>query len=86
MKLPRAAWPILLALAAPVWGSRPDFLLHATPAAPAAQDAAIARVLPTIDASRIEKTINTWQGLGGPGSGPVHTTPGTGAEQEILPA
>jgi hypothetical protein len=67
MKLPRAAWPILLVLAAPVWGSRPDFLLHATPAAPAAQDAAIARVLPTIDASRIEKTINTWQGLGGAG-------------------
>jgi len=64
MKCPRAALPILLALAAPVCRSQADFLLHATPVAPAARDASIARALDTIESTRIKETINTLAGFG----------------------
>jgi hypothetical protein len=49
-----------LALAAPIFAAQqPDFFLGGRPAVPAAPDPAIARTLTTIQAARIQQTIET---------------------------
>jgi len=55
-------WSFLLA--ASVCCAQPDFAFHAKPVGPAPADAAIVRALASIDASRIDKTIETLVGFG----------------------
>lgn len=59
MNLSHAVLLCGMALPASICRSQPDYLLNATPAAPATPDPAIVRALETIQPARIEQTINT---------------------------
>jgi Peptidase family M28 len=68
MKFPRWILPCAFVLAAPVFAplyyAQPDFLVHATPVAPAAPDPAIVNAFLAIQPADIEKTIQTLVGFG----------------------
>jgi hypothetical protein len=64
VSIPRLALMLTLSLCGSMGHAQPDFLIHASPIAPAAQDPAIASALETIQPAHIEETIKALVGFG----------------------
>jgi Peptidase family M28 len=60
----RCGLAVAVSLGTSIGHAQPDFLMNATPVAPASSDPAIARALQTIQPAQIQKTIETLVGFG----------------------
>jgi hypothetical protein len=64
VSIPRLAVMLTLSLCGSMGHAQPDFLIHASPVAPASPDPAILRALGTIQPAHIEETIKALVGFG----------------------